>query len=71
MNDHRRFGRIFFVLLAFGVVGLFNALLKPSLSAVRAVDVVQLIGTGMCLGAAIMALAIRLRSARSAETRAS
>lgn len=66
MHDHRRFGRIFFILVAFGLVSLVNVLRRPGLDVIRAVDVVQLIGTGMCFGAAIMALAIRLRSARSA-----
>jgi hypothetical protein len=56
MNDRRRFFRIFFVLLAFGVLSLLRTLGRPSLANVRAVDIVQLIGTGMCLGGAIIAL---------------
>ena len=56
MNDRRRFFRIFFVLLAFGVLSLLRTLGRPSLADVRAVDIVQLIGTGMCLGGAVIAL---------------
>ena len=60
MNDRRRFFRIFFVLLAFGVLNLLRTLGRPSLANVRAVDIVQLIGTGMCLGGAIIALVVGL-----------
>lgn len=60
MNDRRRFFRIFFVLLAFGVLSLLRTLGRPSLANVRAVDIVQLIGTGMCLGGALVALALGL-----------
>lgn len=37
-------------------------LTRPSLASIRAVDVVQLIGTGMCLGGAIVAFVGYLRS---------
>jgi uncharacterized membrane protein YcaP (DUF421 family) len=60
VNDRRRFFRIFFVLLAFGVLSLLRTLGRPSLANVRAVDIVQLIGTGMCLGGAIIALVVGL-----------
>ena len=60
MTDHRRFFQIFFVLLAFGVVSLLRTLGRPSLATVRAVDIVQLIGTGMCLGGALVALVVGL-----------
>lgn len=60
MNDRHRFFRIFFVLLAFGVVSLLRTLGRPSLANVRAVDIVQLIGTGMCLGGALIALVLGL-----------
>ena len=60
MNDRRRFFRIFFVLLAFGALSLLRTLGRPSLANVRAVDIVQLIGTGMCLGGAIIALVVGL-----------
>ena len=60
MNDRRRFFQICFVLLAFGVLSLLRTLGRPSLANVRAVDIVQLIGTGMCLGGAIIALVVGL-----------
>ena len=60
MNDRRKFFRIFFVLLAFGVLSLLRTIGRPSLANVRAVDIVQLIGTGMCLGGALVALVLGL-----------
>ena len=62
MNDRRRFLRVFFVLLVFGLASLARMLGKPSFETIRAVDAVQLIGTGMCFGAAIVALAQIRRS---------
>jgi hypothetical protein len=38
---------------------------KPSFETIRQVDAVQLIGTGMCFGAAMAALILFLRSPRS------
>jgi hypothetical protein len=64
MNDRTQSVRIFFVLLAFGVMSLFSMLSRPSLANIRAVDVVHLIGSGMCFGGAIVALAIHLRGSR-------
>jgi hypothetical protein len=32
-------------------------LARPSLATIRAVDIVHLVGTGMCFGAALVALA--------------
>lgn len=60
MTDRRRFFRIFFVLLVFGLVSFLRMLGKPGLASVRTVDIVQLIGIGMCLGGALVALAIGL-----------
>ena len=60
MNDRRRFFRVFVVLLAFGVANGLRMLGKPALTAIRPVDVVQLIGTGMCLGGAVVALVFAL-----------
>lgn len=65
MSDRRRFLRAFFVLAVFGLGNLVRMIGKPSLETIRAVDAVQLIGTGMCLGAAILALVLFLRSPRS------
>jgi len=63
MNDRGRSGRIFFILAVFGLVSLFSMLRKPSFDTIRPVDVVQLIGTGVCFGA--VAVVLFLRSPRS------
>jgi hypothetical protein len=65
MSDRRKLVRIFFVLTAFGLVSLVRVLAAPSLATIRAVDIVQLVGTGMCFGAAILALVLFLRSPRA------
>ncbi len=56
-TDRRDSQRVAFVLAAFGVLSLGSMLARPSLATIRAVDIVHLIGTGMCLGAAIVAFA--------------
>jgi uncharacterized membrane protein YcaP (DUF421 family) len=61
MNDRVRFTRVFFVLLVFGLVSFFNLLGRHSLDTMRAVDIVQLLGVGMCFGAAIFALVVSRR----------
>jgi hypothetical protein len=65
MPDKRRFSRIFFLLVAVGLVGLVRVTTSPAFETMRAVDVVQLIGTGMCFGAGIMALVLSRRSPSS------
>jgi hypothetical protein len=65
MTDLRRFGRICVVVAAFGLLSPFGMVEKPSFGAIRTADVVQLIGVGVCFGAAIMALAVFLRSSRT------
>jgi hypothetical protein len=61
MNDRTRFTRVFFVLLLFGLGSFFSLLNRHSLDAMRAVDIVQLMGVGMCFGAAIFALVVSRR----------
>ena len=56
MNSRRESFRVVFVLAAFGLLSLFSMLARPTLATIRPVDFVHLIGTGMCLGAAIVAL---------------
>ena len=55
MSSRRESFRVAFVLAAFGLLSLCSMLGRPSLATVRAVDIVHLIGTGMCLGAALVA----------------
>jgi hypothetical protein len=61
MNETRMFLRMFFMLITFGLLSLLGALGRPSMADIRAVDIVHLIGTGMCFGGAIVALVARLR----------
>ena len=49
------------VAVLFGAVSLMNMALNRRLEAFRAVDVVQLIGTGMCFGAALVGIVTILR----------
>ena len=65
MSSRRESLRVVFVLAAFGLLSLCSMLDRPTL-AIRAVDFVHLIGTGMCLGGAIVAL-VWARSQQSAE----
>ena len=65
MNERRRFLRIFFVLTAFGIMSLFAMLTGRALVNIRAVDVVRLVGIGMCFGGAIVSFIAYFRSRRS------
>ena len=65
MNIRRFYLRIFFVLTAFAGTSLLAMLNRPSLANIRAVDVVHLIGTGMCIGAAILSLVVYFRDRHS------
>jgi hypothetical protein len=65
MSERRRLIRIVVILAVFGTGNLFSMLGKPSFATIRPVDAVQLIGTGMCFGVAIVALVLFLRSPRS------
>ena len=56
MSSRRESLRVVFVLATFGLLSLFSMLARPSLATIRAVDIVHLVGTGMCLGGAIVAL---------------
>jgi hypothetical protein len=64
MSDRRRFLRVFAVLAVFGLGNVVRMIGRPSLETIRPVDAVQLVGTGMCLGAAIFALVLFLKSPR-------
>ena len=57
MSSRRDSLRVVFVLAAFGLLSLCSMLARPSLASIRAVDIVHLVGTGMCFGAAIVAFA--------------
>ena len=67
MNSRRESLRVVFVLAAFGLLSLFSMLIRPSLATIREVDFVHLIGTGMCLGAAIVALVWHVQGSKSRD----
>jgi hypothetical protein len=64
MNNRRRFPRIFFVLTFFGVMNLLAMLSSPAWTNIRGVDIVRLIGTGMCFGGAIVSFGAYFRGRR-------
>ena len=57
MNKQRGFLRTFLLLTVFGVMSFLGAQSSPGWANIRGVDVVHLIGTGMCFGGAIFCLA--------------
>jgi hypothetical protein len=57
MSSRRESFRVAFVLAAFGLLSLCSMLGRPTIANIRAVDIVHLVGTGMCLGAALVAFA--------------
>ena len=67
----RRQGSIAIVLLplSVGSIGLFNLMQKPRFAEIQSVDVVQLTGSGMCLGVALTVLMFWLRDRSSATRR--
>jgi hypothetical protein len=65
MNNRHRFPRISFVLTFFGVMNVLHMLGSPAWANIRGVDVVRLIGTGMCFGGAIVSFVAYFRDHRS------
>ncbi|HEY6952555.1 MAG TPA: hypothetical protein VI758_09105 [Bacteroidota bacterium] len=65
MNGKPTFLRISIVLIIFGLMNLLAMLGRPSVADIRAVDIVHLIGTGMCLGGAIVAFGAHVHSRKS------
>jgi hypothetical protein len=49
------------ILVLFGILGIFNASKLAPASGLRDVEVVQLVGSGMCFGIALVWLVARLR----------
>ncbi|MFN7978487.1 MAG: hypothetical protein U0P30_10140 [Vicinamibacterales bacterium] len=58
MTDRTRFVRITVVLFFFAAMGGLRMIDRPGLQNVRPVDIVQVLGTGMCLGAGLMAAGV-------------
>ncbi len=51
--------------LIVGLAGMMRLMSEPGFAAIRAVDVVQLTGSGMCFGVALFALIALFRTPRS------
>ena len=66
MKD-RRFLRIFFIATAFAVMSFVGMVNRPTWSNIRGGDVVHLIGTGMCLGVALVFLLAYFREGPFAD----
>ena len=58
MSKERRLLYVFFASGAFSLVSLLSLLGRPSVANIRTVDLVHLIATGVCLGAALVALVL-------------
>ena len=65
MRERRMYLRIFFILTVFGALNLLTMLNRPALVNIRGVDIVHLIGTGMCFGGAIFSLVAYLYGGKS------
>jgi len=52
--------------LIIGLVGLTNLMHQPRFASIRNVDLVQLLGSGMCFGVALVALFALLRGPHNA-----
>ncbi len=63
IDPKRKVAAIFLPLL-FGLMALFNFISSPRFEAYRAVDVVRLVGCGMCFGVALVGIVIALRGSR-------
>jgi hypothetical protein len=50
--------------LVIGLIGFMNVTRNPRFESFHAVDVLQLVASGMCLGIALMAILGRLRPRR-------
>lgn len=64
MNNRRRIPRIFFLLTFFGGMNLLAMISSPAWANIRGVDIVRLIGTGMCFGAAIVSFVAYYRDVK-------
>lgn len=65
MDNRRKQYSALFLPLLIGSIGLMTASRRPEFESIRAVDVVQLIGCGMCFGVALCALFGLLRGTRA------
>jgi len=68
MNNQFKSLRIPILLTLFGVMNFLAMLNSPTWANIRGVDVVRLIGTGMCFGIAIISFVTYFRDRHSSET---
>ena len=64
MRNRRQVVSGVLVPVSVGLIGLYNVTSKPRFDMFHAVDVVQLIATGMCFGAALAMLVMFFRGRR-------
>ena len=55
---------VFIILLIVGVAGFSRVTQSPSFESYRTVDVVQLLGSGVCFGVALMGVILLIRGFR-------
>lgn len=67
-KQHKFTPRFFLMLTFFGIMNLLTMLNRPIWTAIRGVDVIRLIGTGMCFGGALIAFATYLQDRKSSRT---
>ena len=66
MNSRKTLASAILVPLLVGIIGLNNLMHNPRFAAFHSVDVLQLIGSGMCFGVALSALIAIIRAPRQA-----
>ena len=65
MDDRKRPSIVGWIIpLMVGLIGFYRVTQSPSFQIYRAVDIVQLLGCGVCLGAAMVGIIFMLRRAR-------
>ncbi len=65
MSNRRKLVPMFVVPVFIGLVNFYNVAQKPRFDTFQTIDVVQLIGSGMCFGAVLALLVIFFRVPRS------
>lgn len=65
MPDRKRPVAVWIVPLLIGLVGLYRVTQSPGFAMYRAVDIVQLLGSGVCFGVTMVGLIFMLRKTRS------
>jgi len=66
MFTRKSLGSAIAIPILIGSIGLMNLMHQPRFTSFRSVDVLQLIGSGMCFGVALVAWMALLRGPRNA-----